>query len=135
MKVNHTAEEAIQQIRDREYALRFRGRLGQEPEYTGRILAVGIAYDKDDKTKKHSCKAEVLRDRSRKRVLIIEAKHANDEKHLEAACRNAVEQIDSRRYADELKKGYRTVLCYGIAFFDKQCLVRRFECSIANSGN
>lgn len=69
----------------------------------------------------------VVRDRSRKRVLIIEAKHADDEKHLEAACRNAVAQIDSRRYADELKKGYRTVLCYGIAFFDKKCLVKKFD--------
>ena len=69
----------------------------------------------------------VVRDRSHKRVLIIEAKHAADDKHLEAECRNAVAQIDSRRYADELKKGYRTVLCYGIAFFDKQCLVRRFD--------
>lgn len=63
LKVNHTAEEAIQQIRDREYALRFKGRLGQKPEYTGRILAVGIAYSKDDKTKKHSCKVEVLREK------------------------------------------------------------------------
>lgn len=69
----------------------------------------------------------VVRDRSHKRVLIIEAKHADDEKRLEAECRNAVAQINSRRYADELKKGYRTVLCYGIAFFDKQCLVRRFD--------
>ena len=37
-------------------------------------------------------------------MLIIEAKHADDEKHLEAECRNAMAQIDSRRYADELKK-------------------------------
>ena len=60
-------------------------------------------------------------------MLIIEAKHADDEKHLEAECRNAMAQIDSRRYADELKKGYRTVLCYGIAFFGKQCLVKKLD--------
>lgn len=58
LKVDHTAEEAIQQIKDRQYALKFRGKLGEKMEYTGRILAVGIAYCKEDK--KHSCKIEIL---------------------------------------------------------------------------
>ena len=61
LKVDHTAQEAIQQIKERGYALRFQGRLGEKPEYTGRILGVGIAYHKEDK--KHSCKIEVLRDK------------------------------------------------------------------------
>lgn len=80
LKVNHTADEAIQQIKDRQYALRFAGRcapvthvlaptraerrqFGENPEYTGRILAVGITYDKDDENKRHECKVEVLRER------------------------------------------------------------------------
>lgn len=58
LKVDHTAEEAVQQIKDRKYSLRFQGKLGEEAKYTGRILAVGIAYDKE--TKRHSCKVEVL---------------------------------------------------------------------------
>lgn len=61
LKVNHTADEAIQQIKDRQYALRFTGKFGEHPEYTGRILAVGIAYDKENK--QHQCKVEVLRDK------------------------------------------------------------------------
>lgn len=48
LKVNHTEEKAIQQIKDRQYALRFERKFGEEPEYNGRIFAVGIAYDKDD---------------------------------------------------------------------------------------
>lgn len=63
LKVNHTAEEAIQQIKSRQYALRFEGKIGEEPEYTGRILAVGIAYDKKDAMKRHECKVEILRER------------------------------------------------------------------------
>ena len=63
LKVNHTAAEAIQQIKDRRYALRFDGKIGEQPEYTGRILAVGIAYHKDDAKKRHECKVEVLRER------------------------------------------------------------------------
>ena len=61
LKVDHTPEEAIAQIKERNYALRFEGKLGEKPEYEGRILAVGIAFDK--KNKKHSCKVEVLRER------------------------------------------------------------------------
>ncbi|MDO4297907.1 MAG: AAA family ATPase [Lachnospiraceae bacterium] len=60
LKVDHTVEEAIQQIRDRKYAMKFEGRLGEKPKYTGRILAVGIAYDR--KTKAHTCRVEVLRE-------------------------------------------------------------------------
>ena len=46
---------------------------------------------------------------------------------MEAACREAVEQIDGRRYAVEFDKGYRSVICYGIAFYKKECLVEKFD--------
>lgn len=68
LKVNHTAEEAIQQIKDRQYALKFAGKMGEKPEYTGRILAVGIAYDKDDPKKQHECKVEVLREKVQRKI-------------------------------------------------------------------
>lgn len=58
LKVGHSPEDAIRQIKEREYALRFRGKLGENSAYTGRILAVGISYDKGNK--KHRCKVEVL---------------------------------------------------------------------------
>lgn len=63
LKVDHTSEEAIHQIKDRRYQMRFEGKLGEKPEYTGRILAVGIAYSKKDTGKKHEVKVEVLRER------------------------------------------------------------------------
>ncbi len=58
LKVDDTPEQAIRQIRDRNYALRFKGKVGEKPKYTGRILAVGIGYDR--KTKEHACKVETL---------------------------------------------------------------------------
>ena len=58
LKVDDTPEAAIQQIIDKDYAFRFKGKLGEAPKYTGRILAVGISYDKE--TKEHSCKIEAL---------------------------------------------------------------------------
>lgn len=58
LKINNTADEAIRQIKERNYALRFRGKLGEAPTYTGRILAVGIGYYKEEK--RHECKVEVI---------------------------------------------------------------------------
>ncbi len=58
LKVDKTAEEAVQQIKTCQYALKFQGKLGEEPPYTGRILAVGIGYNRKDK--KHHCIVEVL---------------------------------------------------------------------------
>ena len=58
LKVDRTPDEAIRQIREKNYALRFQARMGEKPKYSGRILAVGIAYGREQK--KHSCKVEVL---------------------------------------------------------------------------
>ena len=58
LKVDGTPEEAIRQIKEKGYILRFKGKTGEAPKYTGRILAVGISYDR--KTKEHFCKVEVL---------------------------------------------------------------------------
>ena len=58
LKVDHSPEEAIQQIKEKKYALKFRGKLGEQQKYTGKILAVGIGYDRVEKT--HRCKIEIL---------------------------------------------------------------------------
>lgn len=58
LKIDSTPKETIQQIKDKNYALRFRGKLGEKARYTGRILAVGISYQK--KTKEHFCAIEIL---------------------------------------------------------------------------
>lgn len=58
LKVDGTPEEAIQQIKDKGYFLRFKGKTGERPKYTGRTLAVGISYNR--KTKEHSCKVEYI---------------------------------------------------------------------------
>ena len=58
LKVDSTPETAIAQIKKKDYALCFKGKLGEKPPYTGRVLAVGISYSR--KTKEHRCKIEVL---------------------------------------------------------------------------
>ncbi|MCD8105756.1 MAG: AAA family ATPase [Lachnospiraceae bacterium] len=58
LKVDDTPEAAIQQIRDRNYVLTFKGKMAEKKRHTGRVLMVGIGYSK--KKKDHHCKIEVL---------------------------------------------------------------------------
>ena len=57
LKVDHTPEEAIAQIKEKNYAARFMERTSQG-NCPRRVLLVGIGYDK--KKKKHRCKVEAL---------------------------------------------------------------------------
>lgn len=55
--------------------------------------------------------------------IVIEVKYAEDGR-LEEACKEALEQIESRRYEEELQEeGIRHILKYGIACYKKRCKV------------
>ena len=55
--------------------------------------------------------------------IVLEIKYAEDG-NLEEACRKALEQIESRRYEEELlDEGIERILKYGIAFYKKRCRV------------
>lgn len=58
LKVDSTPKEAIEQIKSKGYALRFKGKMNENPKFTGRVLAVGIGYSRE--TKEHWCEVEVL---------------------------------------------------------------------------
>lgn len=58
LKVDSTPQEAVDQIKEKNYALRFQGKLGERPKYSGRILAVGISYSRS--SKEHQCKIEQI---------------------------------------------------------------------------
>ena len=55
--------------------------------------------------------------------MLIELKYAYDG-NLETACKEALDQIEEKKYAEGLKRcGTKKVLKYGIAFCSKECLV------------
>ena len=61
----------------------------------------------------------------RGRAFIIEVKISKGINELETDAEKAVKQISERGYMDELRaEGYRTIDCYGISFFRKDCEVR-----------
>ena len=59
------------------------------------------------------------------RVAIFEAKYTKVLDNLENECDIALQQINDRMYAKEYEDDYDEILCYGISFFKKRCMVRK----------
>ena len=59
------------------------------------------------------------------RVAIFEAKYSKTLDGMQKECDKALQQIDSRMYVAEYEDDYDEILCFGIAFFKKRCLVKR----------
>ena len=66
----------------------------------------------------------VVYNMERRQVAIFEAKYAKTLDGLEASCEAALQQIKDRQYAKDFADDYDDILCYGIAFYKKRCLVR-----------
>ena len=61
------------------------------------------------------------------RVAVFEAKYSRTLNQMELDCEKAIRQIDARKYAEEFEDYYDEVLCYGISFYKKRCLIKRKE--------
>ena len=66
----------------------------------------------------------VVYNMEKRQVAIFEAKYAKTLDGLEASCDVALQQIEDRQYAKDFADDYDDILCYGIAFYKKRCLVR-----------
>lgn len=66
----------------------------------------------------------VVKDRKHHRALIIEVKRSRTKETMRKDCEKAIRQIEQERYMQSNLKGYRIVLCYGAAFFEKECLIQ-----------
>ena len=58
------------------------------------------------------------------RVAVFEAKYTKILEKLKPECDEALAQIDDRMYAKEYEEDYDQILCYGISFFKKRCMVK-----------
>ena len=67
----------------------------------------------------------VVYDTINARVAVFEAKYTRALDKLESECDIALEQIDERMYAKEYEDDYDDIMCYGISFFKKRCLVKK----------
>ena len=85
---------------------------------------VGRGYGVESNKEKGLGRPDILlKDRKNRRAIIIEAKIAAKVSDLDRECDKAIKQIIDEKYAEGLY-GYEKILCYGIAFFQKQAKVK-----------
>ena len=87
-------------------------------------IFVGRGYSVESNKEKGLGRPDiVLKDKRNRRAVIIEAKKSEKESDMDKDCDKAIGQITTEKYAEGLY-GYTQVLCYGIAFFQKQAKVK-----------
>ena len=89
-------------------------------------IFAGAGYSVDSNRERGEGRSDVVvRNSSKGRVALFEAKYAKTLDGLEASCEAALRQIEDRQYAKDFADDYDDILCYGIAFYKKRCLVQK----------
>ena len=85
---------------------------------------VGRGYSVESNKEKGLGRPDILlKDRKNRRAMIIEAKKSDKESDLDKDCDKALKQIIDEKYAEGID-GYEQIVCYGVAFFQKQAKVK-----------
>lgn len=66
----------------------------------------------------------VVSDDNNFRMAIFEVKHSDKRTDMEKDCDKALAQIADRQYAIDYEEDFDEILCYGITFYKKRCLVK-----------
>jgi len=66
----------------------------------------------------------VICDEASGKVIIFEVKCTRSVADMDADCEKALQQIQDRNYSADYADDYDQILCYGISFFKKRCLVK-----------
>ena len=89
-------------------------------------IFTGAGYSVDSNRERGEGRSDVVvRNSSKGRVALFEAKYAKTLDGLEMSCDAALQQIEDRQYAKDFADDYDDILCYGIAFYKKRCLVKK----------
>ena len=88
-------------------------------------IFAGAGYEVDSNKEHGEGRSDVVvLDPEGDRVAIFEAKYSRTQDAMSKDCAAALQQIEDRQYAKEFEDDYDSVLCYGIAFYKKRCLVQ-----------
>ena len=89
-------------------------------------IFAGAAYTVDSNKEHGEGRSDVaIYDEANSRVAIFEAKYSRNQELLLSECDRALNQINDRMYAEEYADDYDEILCYGIAFLKKRCVVKK----------
>ena len=93
-------------------------------------IFAGAGYTVDSNKEHGEGRSDVvIYDEANSRVAIFEAKYSRNQELLLSECDRALNQINDRmyaeEYADDYADDYDEILCYGIAFLKKRCVVKK----------
>lgn len=84
----------------------------------------GLGYEVESNKERGLGRPDILlKDEDHRRAIIIEAKKSKKKADMGKACEEALNQILTGKYAEGLY-GYEQILCYAIAFHQKQAMVK-----------
>ena len=85
---------------------------------------VGRGYSVESNKEKGLGRPDIfLKDRRNRRAIIIEAKKSDKKSDMDKDSDKAIKQIIDEKYAEGIS-GYGQILCYGVAFYQKQAKVK-----------
>ena len=88
-------------------------------------IFTGAGYSVDSNRERGEGRSDVVvYDTENSRVAVFEAKYSKSLEQMKSDCDAALQQIEEKMYAKEYEDEYDQILCYGIAFFKKRCLVQ-----------
>ena len=88
---------------------------------------MGRGYEVESNKEKGLGRPDILlKDRKNRRAIIVESKKSKRKANLGRDCDKAIKQIIDERYAEGID-GYEQILCYGVAFFQKQAMIKLME--------
>lgn len=88
-------------------------------------ILTGLGYATDSNKENGEGRSDiVVQDYSGLKIAIFEVKHSAKITEMEKDCDKALAQIRGRQYTVEYEDDFEEVICYGISFFKKRCLVK-----------
>ena len=88
-------------------------------------ILTGLGYDTDSNKENGEGRSDiVVQDYSGLKVAFFDVKHSAKITEMEKDCDKALAQIRDRQYTVEYEDDFEEVICYGISFFKKRCLVK-----------
>lgn len=75
----------------------------------------------------------IVQDYAGDRAAVFEVKYSKTAAALETDCDRAIAQMDDRMYAQQLEEDYSKVICYGISFYKKKCLLKKKSAAVLSS--
>lgn len=69
----------------------------------------------------------IVQDYSGDQAAVFEVKYAKSQEGMAKSCEEVLVQMDKQMYGEEFRDDYSKVICYGVSFYKKRCMVQLKE--------